>query len=73
MNYFIQDDINTYYLVNGVLHKTYTVENNPSVLNYSLTDRESGNTAAQLFNQALWKVCLHFVTCIYMLNVNVFL
>uniref|UniRef100_A0A3Q4G0W1 Amine oxidase n=1 Tax=Neolamprologus brichardi TaxID=32507 RepID=A0A3Q4G0W1_NEOBR len=56
MNRFIQDDINTYYLVNGELHKTYTVENNPSVLNYSLSDRERGKTAAQLFSQALWKV-----------------
>lgn len=57
INRFIQDDINTYYLVNGELHKTYTVENNPSVLNYSLSDRERGKTAAQLFSQALWKVC----------------
>ncbi|XP_069003360.1 L-amino-acid oxidase [Embiotoca jacksoni] len=56
LNYFIQDDINTYYLVNGLLQKTYTVENNPGVLNYSLNDRERGKSAAQLFSQALWKV-----------------
>lgn len=58
LNHFIQDDINTFYLINGELHKTYTVENNPSVLNYSLSERERGASAAQLFSQALWKVCL---------------
>ncbi|XP_026152604.1 L-amino-acid oxidase [Mastacembelus armatus] len=56
LNHFIQDDINTYYLVNGVLKKTFAVENNPGVLNYSLNERERGKSAAQLFNQALWKV-----------------
>ncbi|KAM9317516.1 L-amino-acid oxidase [Pholidichthys leucotaenia] len=56
LNHFIQDDINTYYYVNGGLHKTYTVENNPSVLNYSLNDRERGKSATELFTQALWKV-----------------
>ncbi|XP_013887416.1 L-amino-acid oxidase [Austrofundulus limnaeus] len=56
LNRFIQDDINTYYLVNGLLHKTYSVENNPSVLNYSLNDRERGKSAAELFSQTLWKV-----------------
>uniref|UniRef100_A0A3Q3AVN2 Amine oxidase n=2 Tax=Kryptolebias marmoratus TaxID=37003 RepID=A0A3Q3AVN2_KRYMA len=56
LNHFIQDDINTYYLVNGLLHKTYSVENNPSVLNYSLNDKERGKSAAELFSQTLWKV-----------------
>ncbi|XP_041851049.1 LOW QUALITY PROTEIN: L-amino-acid oxidase [Melanotaenia boesemani] len=56
LNRFIQDDINTYYLVNGVLLKTFTVENDPSVLNYSLNDSERGMSAAQLFSQTLWKV-----------------
>ncbi|KAM9358727.1 L-amino-acid oxidase [Symphorus nematophorus] len=56
LNHFIQDDINTYYLVNGVLQKTYTVENNPAVLNYSLAERERGKSAAQLFSETLWKV-----------------
>ncbi|XP_070761751.1 L-amino-acid oxidase [Enoplosus armatus] len=56
LNHFIQDDINTYYLVNGVLQKTYAVENNPGVLNYSLNESERGKSAAQLFSQALWKV-----------------
>ncbi|XP_038154122.1 L-amino-acid oxidase isoform X2 [Cyprinodon tularosa] len=56
LNHFIQDDFNTYYLVNGRLHKTYTVENNPAVLNYSLNDGEKGKSAAELFSQTLWKV-----------------
>ncbi|KAF0030305.1 hypothetical protein F2P81_017036 [Scophthalmus maximus] len=56
LNPFIQDDINTYYLVNGILEKTYAVENNPGLLNYSLNERERGKTAGQLFSQALWKV-----------------
>ncbi|XP_070826809.1 L-amino-acid oxidase [Chaetodon trifascialis] len=56
LNHFVQDDVNTYYLINGLLHKTYAVENNPGVLNYSLNERERGKSAAQLFSQALWKV-----------------
>ncbi|XP_067364534.1 L-amino-acid oxidase [Channa argus] len=56
LNPFIQEDINTYYLIDRVLHKTYAVENNPGVLNYSLNERERGMSAAQLFSQALWKV-----------------
>ncbi|CAK6972482.1 L-amino-acid oxidase [Scomber scombrus] len=56
LNPFIEDDINTYYLVNEVLHKTYAVENNPDVLNYTLNNRERGRSAAELFNLALWKV-----------------
>uniref|UniRef100_A0A3Q3XGE2 Amine oxidase n=1 Tax=Mola mola TaxID=94237 RepID=A0A3Q3XGE2_MOLML len=56
LNNFIQDDMNTYYFVNGALRKTYTVENNPGLLNYSLSKIERGKTAAQLYNEALWKV-----------------
>ncbi|MEQ2239471.1 hypothetical protein ILYODFUR_004777 [Ilyodon furcidens] len=70
LNHFIQDDINTYYLVNGRLHKTYSVENDPSVLNYSLNDREKGKSAAELFSQTLWKVTddLKTLGCSAMLN-----
>ncbi|KAM7413685.1 hypothetical protein PAMA_020865 [Pampus argenteus] len=53
---FIENDINTYYLVNGVLQKTYAVESNPDVLNYTVSERERGRSAAELFSQALWKV-----------------
>ncbi|KAM4627269.1 L-amino-acid oxidase [Polymixia lowei] len=56
LNHFIQEDINTYYLVNGNLQKTYAVKNNPDILNYTLTEEEKGKSAAQLFSQALWKV-----------------
>uniref|UniRef100_A0A3P9GX04 Amine oxidase n=2 Tax=Oryzias latipes TaxID=8090 RepID=A0A3P9GX04_ORYLA len=56
LNHFIQEDINTYYLINEALHRTYAVENNPSVLNYSLHEGERGKSAAELFSRALWKV-----------------
>ncbi|XP_055022885.1 L-amino-acid oxidase [Boleophthalmus pectinirostris] len=53
---FVQDDSNTYYLINGILHKTNAVKNDPSILNYTLGESERGRSAAQLFEQALWKV-----------------
>ncbi|XP_061781928.1 L-amino-acid oxidase [Nerophis lumbriciformis] len=56
LNPFIQEDLNTYYLVNGILQKTYQVKNNPSVLNYTLNERERGKSAAQLFSETLDKV-----------------
>ncbi|XP_056139922.1 L-amino-acid oxidase [Lampris incognitus] len=56
LNHFIQDDLNTYYLVNGVLWKTHAVQINPNILNYTLTEEERGKSAAQLFSQALGKV-----------------
>ncbi|XP_031734289.1 L-amino-acid oxidase-like [Anarrhichthys ocellatus] len=56
LNPFIQNDVNTYYFINGVRQKTGAVGNNPNVLNYSLNEGERGKSAAQLFSQALWKV-----------------
>ncbi|XP_029699254.1 L-amino-acid oxidase isoform X2 [Takifugu rubripes] len=56
LDHFVQDDINTYYFVNGGLQKTYAVEINPSLLNYPLAEQERGKSAAQLFGQALQKV-----------------
>ncbi|XP_053277923.1 L-amino-acid oxidase [Pleuronectes platessa] len=56
LNRFIQDDINTYYLINGVLQKTHDVKSNPGLLNYSLSESERGKSAAQIFSEALWKV-----------------
>ncbi|XP_068561775.1 L-amino-acid oxidase [Cebidichthys violaceus] len=56
LNPFIQNDVNTYYFINGVRQKTGAVGNNPNVLNYSLSEGERGKSAAQLFSQALWKV-----------------
>ncbi|CAL8344550.1 unnamed protein product [Arctogadus glacialis] len=56
LNHFIQEDINTYYLVNGILQKTYVVEQLPDILNYNLSGEERGKSASQLFSQALRKV-----------------
>uniref|UniRef100_A0A8C3G616 Amine oxidase n=2 Tax=Cyclopterus lumpus TaxID=8103 RepID=A0A8C3G616_CYCLU len=56
LNAFIQDDRNTYYLINGVRQKTHAVGNNPDVLNYSLREGERGKSATELFGQTLWKV-----------------
>ncbi|XP_077467980.1 L-amino-acid oxidase-like isoform X2 [Stigmatopora argus] len=56
LNRFIQDDLNTYFLLNGKLHKTSTVENNYDVFNYTLNESERGKSAAQLFSDTLWKV-----------------
>ncbi|XP_060929601.1 L-amino-acid oxidase [Limanda limanda] len=56
LNRFIQEDINTYYLINGVLEKTHDVKSNPGLLNYSLSENERGKSAAQIFSEALWKV-----------------
>ncbi|XP_068441431.1 L-amino-acid oxidase [Clinocottus analis] len=56
LNDFVQDDGNTYYLINGVRQKTGAVGNNPDVLNYSLRAGERGKSAAELFRQTLWKV-----------------
>ncbi|KAM6959229.1 L-amino-acid oxidase, partial [Aplochiton taeniatus] len=56
LNPFLEEDINTYYLVNGLLKKTYAVKNNPGILNYTLSQRERGKSAAALFDSALWKV-----------------
>lgn len=53
---FIQDDINTFYYMNGELQRTYAVENNPDVLRYNVTDNEKGKSAARLFSDALGKV-----------------
>ncbi|XP_057694143.1 L-amino-acid oxidase [Corythoichthys intestinalis] len=56
LNRFIQDDLNTYFLLNGKLHKNFAVENNYDVLNYTLNEKERGKSAAQLFSETLWKV-----------------
>ncbi|XP_037123101.1 L-amino-acid oxidase [Syngnathus acus] len=56
LNHFIQDDRNTYFLLNGKLHKNVAVANNNDALNYTLTEGERGKSAAQLFSETLWKV-----------------
>uniref|UniRef100_A0A8C5EB22 Amine oxidase n=1 Tax=Gouania willdenowi TaxID=441366 RepID=A0A8C5EB22_GOUWI len=56
LNPFIQQNPNTFYHINGALHQTVTVQNNPDVLNYTLKDGERGKSAAQIFTQTLQKV-----------------
>ncbi|KAL2085846.1 hypothetical protein ACEWY4_019166 [Coilia grayii] len=56
LNVFIQDDENTFYYVNGLLHRTSTVKENPDVLGYPLNDTEKGKSASQLFDMALGKI-----------------
>ncbi|KAM9812651.1 L-amino-acid oxidase [Syngnathus typhle] len=56
LNHFIQDDRNTYFLLNGKLHKNFAVANNNDALNYTLTEGERGKSAGQLFSETLWKV-----------------
>ncbi|KAL7831735.1 hypothetical protein AOLI_G00292830 [Acnodon oligacanthus] len=56
LNPFIEEDINTYYYVNGLLLKTYTVKENPDMLNYTLNERERGKSASELFDMALKKI-----------------
>ncbi|XP_053729144.1 L-amino-acid oxidase [Synchiropus splendidus] len=56
VNPFIQEIDNTYYLINGVLQKTKDVKLNPDLLKYTLSENESGKSAAQLLTETLWKV-----------------
>ncbi|XP_039526929.1 L-amino-acid oxidase isoform X2 [Pimephales promelas] len=67
---FEQEDGNTYYYINGFRYKTYTVRQNPDVLNYPVYDWERGKNASQLFNMALGKLRddLQKMGCEKMLN-----
>uniref|UniRef100_A0A3B1K5I5 Amine oxidase n=1 Tax=Astyanax mexicanus TaxID=7994 RepID=A0A3B1K5I5_ASTMX len=56
LNPFIEEDINAYYFINGLLQKAYTVNENPNVLNYSVNEREQDKSASQLLNMALEKI-----------------
>ncbi|XP_035850175.1 L-amino-acid oxidase-like [Sander lucioperca] len=56
LNEFIMYDPNTFYLVNGLLKKTYIVQNDPDVLKYNVTPSEKGKSADELLQQALQKV-----------------
>ncbi|KTF92222.1 hypothetical protein cypCar_00008491 [Cyprinus carpio] len=53
---FVQDDENTYYFINGFRYKTYTVKQNPDILNYPVYDWEKGKSARELFDMALGKL-----------------
>ncbi|XP_060799818.1 L-amino-acid oxidase-like [Neoarius graeffei] len=56
LNKFIEEDINTYYYIRGLLHKTYKVKQNPDVLNYPLREEEKGKSAIELFSESLSKI-----------------
>ncbi|XP_078137939.1 L-amino-acid oxidase-like [Centroberyx gerrardi] len=56
LNEFVMDDINTFYLVNGLRRKTYAVQEDPDVLKYNLMEHERGKSADELLQQALQKV-----------------
>ncbi|XP_062412532.1 L-amino-acid oxidase-like [Sardina pilchardus] len=53
---FIEENINTFYYVNGLLERTYKVQHNPNVLQYHVSESECGKSAEQLFNQAIDKI-----------------
>lgn len=53
---FMQYNDNTYYFINGFRYKTYTVKQNPDILNYPVYNWEKGKSARELFDMALGKV-----------------
>lgn len=56
LNKFIMDDLNTFYLVNEQLKRTYGVKADPDILKYELPEGERGKSAEQLLQEALQKV-----------------
>ncbi|TDG99386.1 hypothetical protein EPR50_G00193790 [Perca flavescens] len=56
LNKFTMDDPNTFYLVNGLLKNTSTVQDNPDVLMYNVWQSEKGMSADELLQKALQKV-----------------
>ncbi|KAF5899855.1 L-amino-acid oxidase, partial [Clarias magur] len=56
LNPFIEEDINTYFYINGVPHKRYQVMQNPDILKYPLREDEKGKSAGQLYDESLWKI-----------------
>ncbi|XP_069031695.1 L-amino-acid oxidase-like [Embiotoca jacksoni] len=56
LNRFIMDDPNTFYLIHGLLKRTYAVKANPDILKYKLLPSEKGKSADQLLQLALQKV-----------------
>ncbi|KAI5098805.1 L-amino-acid oxidase, partial [Silurus meridionalis] len=56
LNKFSEEDINTYYYINGVRQKTFAVKHNPNILNYPLREEEKGKSASKLFSDSLEKI-----------------
>uniref|UniRef100_A0A8C2JIH0 Amine oxidase n=1 Tax=Cyprinus carpio TaxID=7962 RepID=A0A8C2JIH0_CYPCA len=67
---FMQYNDNTYYFINGFRYKTYTVKQNPDILNYPVYNWEKGKSARELFDMALGKLKddLQKMGCEKMLN-----
>lgn len=56
LNKFNMEDPNTFYLVHGLLKRTYAVKNNPDILRYKVPRGERGKSADELLQRALQKV-----------------
>nr|XP_040039018.1 L-amino-acid oxidase-like isoform X1 [Gasterosteus aculeatus aculeatus] len=56
LNKFNMEDPNTFYLVHGLLKRTYAVKNNPDILQYKVPRGERGKSADELLQRALQKV-----------------
>ncbi|XP_004591732.3 L-amino-acid oxidase-like [Ochotona princeps] len=56
LNKFIQDDDNTWYLINGKRYRSWEVKANPELLGYPLSPTEKGKSANSLFHQAISKL-----------------
>lgn len=50
------EDINTFYLVQGMRNKVYAVKANPDILKYQVARSEKGKSPDQLLQRALQKV-----------------
>ncbi|NXX80622.1 OXLA oxidase, partial [Urocolius indicus] len=55
LNPFIQEDANTWYLLNGTRTRAEEVTRNPDVLNYPVKPSEKGKSANQLYRETLNK------------------
>ncbi|XP_076019107.1 L-amino-acid oxidase-like isoform X1 [Genypterus blacodes] len=56
LNKFTMSDMNTFYLIKGLLKRTYAVEANPDILKYKVPKRERKMSAEKLLQRALQKV-----------------
>ncbi|XP_036035165.1 L-amino-acid oxidase-like [Onychomys torridus] len=59
LNKFIQNNNNTWYLLNGHRYRTWEVKANPEILGYPVNSTEKSKTAQYLFQQAITKIKEH--------------
>ena len=52
-NPFIMSSNNTWYYINGIRARTWEVEQNPDLLNFTVAPTEKGESAYQLFTEAI--------------------